>query len=172
MTVNLSKSVSTKASLQINELSQIAFPFWAYFSISPACCRKARTGSGFSWETAVKPAMWANISLFIHTYEQTGTQTGKQTHVRANTIQKVRGMALPDTHRPRCLRILLRLSSTPSFAHQLIHVTSACVCPAAVCVRVCAYQVRVCVDVFVQVTQMFVFRNPCVWFAHFRSWHP
>lgn len=78
------------SSLRLPLLSELIFPLVLRAAEKP--------GLGFSWETAVKRAKWANISLFIHTCEQTCTQTGKQTHVRSNTIGKVRGSALPDTH--------------------------------------------------------------------------
>lgn len=74
--------------------------------------------------------------------------------MRSNTIGKVRGSALPDTHgaslpeNPFLLLLSLRLGSTPSFAQQLIRVTRACVGLADVFVTVCAYQVRVWVGVF------------------------
>lgn len=78
------------SSLKLPLLSELIFPL--------ALRAAEKPGLGFRWETAVKRAKWTNISRFIHTYEQTCTQTGKQTHVRSNTIGKVRGSALPDTH--------------------------------------------------------------------------
>lgn len=154
------------SSLRLPLLSELIFPLALRAAEKPAL--------GFSWETAVKRAKWANISLFIHTCEQTRRQTGKQTHVRSNTIGKVRGSALPDTHgaslpeNPFLLWLSLRLTSTPSFAQQLIRVTRACVGLADVCVTVCAYQVRVWVGVFFECLFL---RNPRVWLAHFRSGH-
>lgn len=124
------------SSLNLPLLSELIFPL--------ALRAAEKSALGFSWETAVRQAKWANISLFIHTCKQTHRQTGKQTHARSNTIGKVRGSALPDTHgaslpeNPLLLLLSLRLSSTPSFAQQLIRVIRACVGLADVCVAVCA----------------------------------
>lgn len=130
MTVHFSKSVNTKAWLQINELSQIASPSKAYFSISTRCCWKAKTSWGFSWES--------KHYTFIHTYEQTYTQTGKQTHVCANTIQKVRVRALIDTHRSCWLRIFLRFK-----LHSLV-CSAAYSCRFCMCLPHCCLCQPVC----------------------------
>lgn len=81
----------------------------------------------------------ANITLLsIPTSKHTQTQTGKQTHACANTIQKVRGRALIDTHRSCLLRIFLRFK-----LHSLI-CSAAYSCRFCMCLPHCCLCQPVC----------------------------
>ena len=121
-----SKSVNTKGTWQhINYFSQIFPPNKAYFSISTTGCWKAKPGKGFSSEREL--SSWLRertVHLYPYLNVNIHRQTSKQTNVCANTIHKVRGRALPDTHRPCCMRMFL--ITTPLFALQLILVSSTC----------------------------------------------
>lgn len=133
------KPLNTNTWQQMNEIPRTAASFRAYFSIS-------------HWETAVKATGRANISLlFIRTSKHADRQANVCVHKHYSKGERQRSSRHP-------LEFDYGLDSTPSFVLQLI--LAACAC---IWVILCAQPgQRVCVDVFVQMTLVFVLVNPCL----------
>lgn len=138
--INFSKSTNTKAWLQINDFSQIASPFKAYFSISTHGAAERPKLDRALAERQLSSRL-REQTLHFYPYLRANILTDRQANTCAQTQFKrwEAELSLTPTGPDAREFFFQGLSSTPSFALQLILVASASVCLAAVCVGVCAY---------------------------------